>query len=130
MILSRTFTIRFYGDLSIFLTAARKGRSFSHTVKGKPSIKDTVEALRVPHTEIDAILVDDPRAEPDPKPSLPAAAEEESDLTQTDVAALVGASRERVNQVIVDFKESGFISVDPSHHVTVHDLQALVSSCQ
>lgn len=51
-------------------------------------------------------------------------------LTQTDVAALVGASRERVNQVIVDFKESGYISVDPSHHVTVHDLQALVSSCQ
>jgi len=51
-------------------------------------------------------------------------------LTQTDVAALVGASRERVNQVIVDFKDSGFISVDPSHRFTVHDIQALVGRCQ
>ena len=49
---------------------------------------------------------------------------------QSDVAALVGASRERVNQVIVDFKESGFISVDPRHHITVHDQGALVSRCQ
>jgi CRP-like cAMP-binding protein len=51
-------------------------------------------------------------------------------LTQTDVAALVGASRERVNQVIVDFKDSGFISVDPSHRFTVHDIEALVGRCQ
>jgi CRP/FNR family cyclic AMP-dependent transcriptional regulator len=51
-------------------------------------------------------------------------------LTQSDVAALVGASRERVNQVIVDFKDSGFISVDPRHHITVHDEGALVSRCQ
>ena len=51
-------------------------------------------------------------------------------LTQSDVAALVGASRERVNQVIVDFKESGFISVDPRHHITVHDQSALVRRCQ
>ncbi len=51
-------------------------------------------------------------------------------LTQTDVAALVGASRERVNQVVVDFKENGFISVDTGHHFTVHDLQALITRCQ
>ena len=51
-------------------------------------------------------------------------------LTQTDVAALVGASRERVNQVIVDFKDNGFISVDPSHRFTVHDIEALVGRCQ
>ncbi len=51
-------------------------------------------------------------------------------LTQTDVAALVGASRERVNQVIVDFKENGFISVDPGHRFTVHDPKALVARCQ
>ncbi len=51
-------------------------------------------------------------------------------LTQSDEAALVGASRERVNQVIVDFKDSGFISVDPRHHITVHDQGALVSRCQ
>jgi CRP/FNR family cyclic AMP-dependent transcriptional regulator len=51
-------------------------------------------------------------------------------LTQSDIAALVGASRERVNQVIVDFKESGLISVDPRHHITVHDRDALVDRCQ
>jgi len=48
-------------------------------------------------------------------------------LTQTDVASLVGASRERVNQVIVDFKESGFISVDPTHRISVHDQDALIA---
>ena len=51
-------------------------------------------------------------------------------LTQTDVAALVGASRERVNQVIVDFKGSGFITVDPSHYFTVLDQDALIGRCQ
>ena len=51
-------------------------------------------------------------------------------LTQSDVAALVGASRERVNQVIVDFKDGGLISVDPRHHITVHDQDALMSRFQ
>ena len=51
-------------------------------------------------------------------------------LTQTDVASLVGASRERVNQVIVDFKDSGYLSVDAGHHFTVHDIQALIDRCQ
>jgi len=51
-------------------------------------------------------------------------------LTQTDLASLVGASRERVNQVIVDLKEQDFISVDATHHITVHDLQALIERCQ
>ncbi len=51
-------------------------------------------------------------------------------LTQTDLASLVGASRERVNQVIVDFKDRKFISVDPGHHITVHEIQALIDRCQ
>ncbi len=51
-------------------------------------------------------------------------------LTQTDLASLVGASRERVNQVVVEFKEKEFVSVDPKHHITVHDLQALIDCCQ
>ena len=51
-------------------------------------------------------------------------------LTQTDVASLVGASRERVNQVIVSFKENDFISVDSGHHFTVHNVQALIDRCQ
>ena len=51
-------------------------------------------------------------------------------LTQTDLASLVGASRERVNQVVVEFKEKKFISVDPKHHITVHQLQSLIECCQ
>ncbi|MFQ5527366.1 MAG: Crp/Fnr family transcriptional regulator [Thermoanaerobaculia bacterium] len=51
-------------------------------------------------------------------------------LTQTDLASLVGASRERVNQVVVEFKDKTFISVSPKHHITVHDLQSLIGCCQ
>lgn len=41
-------------------------------------------------------------------------------LTQGDMAELVGASRERVNQVMVAFRQRGSISVDTSYHITVH----------
>src|SRR3990167_920567 len=54
----QTFTIRFMGKLGIFLSPEKRSRTFSHTVKGQPSIKDTVEALGVPHTEIDCLVVD------------------------------------------------------------------------
>lgn len=51
-------------------------------------------------------------------------------LTQSDLAELVGASRERVNQVIVDFKQRGYISVDPDHRIRVHDRQRLARYCR
>jgi CRP/FNR family cyclic AMP-dependent transcriptional regulator len=50
-------------------------------------------------------------------------------LTQSDLAEIVGASRERVNQVIVDFKHRGFISVDPDHRIRVHDRAELARYC-
>lgn len=53
----QTFTIRFIGKLGIFLSPEKRSRTFSHTVKGMPSIKDTVEALGVPHPEIDCLVV-------------------------------------------------------------------------
>ena len=40
-------------------------------------------------------------------------------LTQNDIAELVGASRKRVNQIVVMFKREGVISVDASWHITV-----------
>jgi len=49
---------RFYGVLKRFLNPDFRVRTFTHTVKGHPSIKDTLEALGVPHTEINHILVD------------------------------------------------------------------------
>lgn len=51
-------------------------------------------------------------------------------LTQSDLADLVGASRVRVNQVLVDYKERNFISVAPNHRITVHNVQALAQRCQ
>lgn len=50
-------------------------------------------------------------------------------LTQSDLAEIVGASRERVNQVIVDFKHRGFITVDPDHRIRVHDRAELARYC-
>jgi CRP/FNR family cyclic AMP-dependent transcriptional regulator len=50
-------------------------------------------------------------------------------LTQSDLAAIVGTSRERVNQVIVGFKQHGFLTVDRAHHITVHNRAALESRC-
>src|SRR4051795_9193805 len=41
-------------------------------------------------------------------------------LTQSDLGEIVGASRERVNQVIVELKQRGLISVDPGHRIHVH----------
>ena len=51
-------------------------------------------------------------------------------LTQTDLAELVGASRERVNQVMVEFRQKGYLSVDTAHHVQVHQTQALARLCR
>jgi DNA-binding IclR family transcriptional regulator len=47
-----------------------------------------------------------------------------------DLAEIVGASREGVNQVIVDFKHRGFISVDPDYRIRVHDRAELARYCQ
>jgi hypothetical protein len=37
---------------------ARRKRAFIHAFDGTPGVKDVIEALGVPHTEIDLILVD------------------------------------------------------------------------
>ena len=51
-------------------------------------------------------------------------------LTQTDLADLVGASRKRVNTVIVSFKKRGYISIDSDYHVTVHKREPLARFCK
>ncbi|HEX6995880.1 MAG TPA: Mut7-C RNAse domain-containing protein [Gammaproteobacteria bacterium] len=53
----RLAEFRFYAELNDFLKAAQRGRAFTHTFAGNPSVKDTIEALGVPHTEVDLILV-------------------------------------------------------------------------
>ena len=50
-------TIRFYGDLNDFLLRARRESDIALDVEGMPSLKDVVESLGAPHTEVDALLV-------------------------------------------------------------------------
>jgi hypothetical protein len=49
---------RFYEELNDFLPPERKKTDFTYRFSGSPGIKDAVEALGVPHTEVDLILVD------------------------------------------------------------------------
>lgn len=46
-------------------------------------------------------------------------------LTQSELGALIGASREHTNKIMVSYKERGYLSVDPRHYVTIHDLDAI-----
>ncbi len=55
---TETAEFRFYEELNDFLPAERRKRAFPHAFTGTPSVKDTIEALGVPHTEVDLILVD------------------------------------------------------------------------
>ncbi|MDV3348922.1 hypothetical protein QGP82_09495 [Leptothoe sp. LEGE 181152] len=43
----------FHGSLNDFLPPTRSHKAFSHTVKDRASIKDAIEALGVPHPEIE-----------------------------------------------------------------------------
>jgi len=56
---SHEIEIRFYAELNDFLRPEHRQREFSHAFHGTPSVKDTIESIGVPHTEVDVILVDD-----------------------------------------------------------------------
>jgi uncharacterized protein with PIN domain len=49
---------RFYEELNDFLSPALRKRGFPHDFDGTPTVKDRIESLGVPHTEVDLILVD------------------------------------------------------------------------
>ena len=50
--------IRFYEELNDFLERNKRKVVFEHSFKNRPSIKDIIESIGVPHPEIDLILVD------------------------------------------------------------------------
>ena len=50
-------SLRFYAELNDFLPPDRRGRQFTHVLRGRSSVKDTIEALGVPHSEVELILV-------------------------------------------------------------------------
>ncbi|MDZ7625542.1 MAG: hypothetical protein U5J96_14000 [Ignavibacteriaceae bacterium] len=49
--------IRFYEELNDFLPEEKKKKRFTHQFIDRTSVKDLIESLGVPHTEVDLILV-------------------------------------------------------------------------
>ncbi len=49
--------IQFHGKLNDFLSGDRKGTYIEHPVQKRRSVKDLIESLGVPHTEVDIIVV-------------------------------------------------------------------------
>jgi uncharacterized protein with PIN domain len=49
---------RFYAELNDLLPPSRRGVTFPVEFRGGPSVKDVIESLGVPHTEIDLVLAD------------------------------------------------------------------------
>jgi hypothetical protein len=50
-------TFRFYAELNDFLPRDRRFRDIEYAFFGTPTVKDAIEALGVPHVEVDLILV-------------------------------------------------------------------------
>jgi uncharacterized protein with PIN domain/sulfur carrier protein ThiS len=53
-----TVRIRFYAELNDLLPPQWRGRDVDHAFASGQTVKDLVEAMGVPHTEIDLVLVD------------------------------------------------------------------------
>jgi uncharacterized protein with PIN domain len=53
-----TAQFRFYEELNDHLPTPKRKCTFTHAFDGAPVVKDVIEALGVPHAEIDLILVD------------------------------------------------------------------------
>ena len=51
--------IRFYAELDELLPSSRRNSGFSYPIKKSRSVKDLIEAIGVPHTEIDLLFVND-----------------------------------------------------------------------
>ncbi len=49
--------LRFYEELNDFLPENKRKIQFIHQFTGQPAVKDMIESLGVPHTEVDLILV-------------------------------------------------------------------------
>jgi uncharacterized protein len=49
---------RFYEELNDFLPAQFRRRAFIRRFRGTPSVKDAIEAIGVPHTEVDLVIID------------------------------------------------------------------------
>lgn len=52
-----TSRFKFHEELNVFLPAGKQNQCFSYPFNGSPSIKDPIEAIGVPHTEVGLIVV-------------------------------------------------------------------------
>ncbi len=52
-----TAILRFYAELNDCLPGELRQRPFPYRFQGEPSVKDAIEALGVPHVEVDLVLV-------------------------------------------------------------------------
>jgi len=52
----KTAIFRFYAELNDFLHEDRSKRQLGYNFSGNPSVKDAIEAIGIPHTEVDLIL--------------------------------------------------------------------------
>ncbi|MCS6903121.1 MAG: Mut7-C ubiquitin/RNAse domain-containing protein, partial [Candidatus Bipolaricaulota bacterium] len=48
---------RFYGELNDFLPPKHRQRDIAYSFQNTPAVKDAIEALGVPHTEVDLIVI-------------------------------------------------------------------------
>ncbi len=55
--IEKTAHFRFYEELNDFLAGENRKRKLKYNFTGNPSVKDAVEAIGVPHPEIDLIIV-------------------------------------------------------------------------
>lgn len=51
-------------------------------------------------------------------------------VTQGEIAEMIAATRERVNQIMVRLKRAGVYSVDSEHRITIHRPEVLVDLCK
>ncbi|MGD8415266.1 MAG: Mut7-C RNAse domain-containing protein [Candidatus Latescibacterota bacterium] len=54
---AKTAQFRFYAELNDFLRSSKRQRTFPYRFSGNPSVKDAIEAIGVPHPEVDLIVV-------------------------------------------------------------------------
>ncbi|QMU28025.1 Mut7-C RNAse domain-containing protein [Adhaeribacter radiodurans] len=48
---------RFYGNLNDFLPSLQKEKEVKYSFTGTPAVKDAIEALGIPHPEVDIVLI-------------------------------------------------------------------------
>ena len=53
----KQISIRFYEELNDFLPQEQRKREFTQALKKERSVKDLIESIGIPHTEVDLIII-------------------------------------------------------------------------